>query len=272
MICLKSSGFICLVMIFSFLCLPGYAFAGEDAADRLVALSERLENPADGILNVAFENSVYFRYGPSRNDIMDIFSIKPVLPVPAGAGLNVIIRPEIPLAYVPWPEEQAGLGDILIKAYLAEASQSGWSWGIGPVMGIPTATSTLLGRGQWTAGPAVAAVYTEEAWVAGITGDGLFSIAGTDSRGYVDEIRIRPFVYLNYPDGWYLFADPELTCNFNLPDSQQWTVPLGGGIGKTFTAGKQALSAYVSGYAKFKHPADASDLYLKAGLSLLYPK
>ena len=269
MICLKHWGFISL-FVFYVLCLSGQALAGDKAPNNHLALSERLENPADGILNVSFEDLAYFRYGPSRNDFMNIFNIKPVLPVPAGPELNIIIRPEIPIVYVPWPEEQAGLGDIIVKAYLAKASQSGLSWGIGPVIGIPTATDTLLGTGRWTAGPAAIAVYTEGAWVAGIAVDGLFSFAGPESRGDTDEIRIHPFVYLNYPDGWYLFIDPEFTCNFNLPESQQWTVPLGGGMGRTFMAGRQAMSAYVSGYAKFKHPADASDLYMKAGLSLLF--
>ena len=271
MISLKHRGFISL-FIFFILCLKAQAFEGDNAPNSLLVLSERLENPADGILNVSFEDSAYFRYGPSRNDIMNIISIKPVLPVLAGAGLNIIIRPEIPLVYVPWPEKQAGLGDILVKAYLSSSSRSGLSWGIGPVIGIPSATDRLLGTGRWTAGPAAVIVFTDEALVAGITVDGLFSFAGPDNRGDTDEIRIRPFVYINYPDGWYLFIDPEFTCNFNLPESQQWTVPLGGGVGKTFIAGKQAMSAYVSGYAKFKHPADASDLYMKAGLSLLFEK
>ncbi len=254
----------------SVLCLPGYVFAGDNASNRLLILSERLENPADGIQSVSFEDSAFFRYGPSRNDIMNIFNIKPVLPVPAGSGMDIVIRPEIPLAYVPWPEEQAGLGDIKIKAYLADASQKGFSWGIGPIIGIPTATDNLLGTGRWTAGPAVTLVYTDGAMVAGIAADGLFSFAGPGSRGDISELGIRPFIYLNNAQGWYIFIDPEFTCNYELPDSQQWTVPLGGGVGKTFTAGKQAMSAYVSGYAKFKHPTDASDLYFKAGLSLLF--
>jgi hypothetical protein len=269
MICIRRRGFISLFMFF-LLCLPGLALAGDKAPESLLILSERLENPADGLLNVLFEDSAYFRYGPSRNEIMNIFNIKPVLPVPLGSGLDIVIRPEIPLAYVPWPEKQAGLGDIKIKAYLADATQMGLSWGIGPVIGIPTATDTLLGTGRWTAGPAVTLVYTDGVMVAGIAADGLFSFAGPESRGDISELGIRPFIYLNNDQGWYIFIDPEFTCNFELPDSQQWTVPLGGGIGKTFTAGKQAMSAYVSGYAKFKHPTDASDLYMKAGLSLLF--
>jgi hypothetical protein len=269
--CLKHRGLIPL-LIFFILLMSSQAFAIDNARESLLSLSERLENPADGILNVSFEDSAYFRYGPSRNDIMNIINIKPVLPVPAGPGLNIIIRPEIPLVYVPWPETKAGLGDIQVKAYLASSFQSGLSLGIGPVIGIPSATDTLLGSGRWTAGPAAAIVYTYEAWVAGITADGLFSFAGPDSRGNVDEISLRPFVYFNNAYGWYIFIDPEFTCNYNMPGSRQWTVPLGGGIGRTFKAGKQVLSAYVSGYAKFKHPADASDLYMKAGLSLLFEK
>jgi hypothetical protein len=269
MIFLKHRGFIPL-LIFFILCLGAQAFAGDNKANSLLSLSERLENPVDNILNVSFEDSAYFRYGPSRNDIMNVITIKPVLPVPVGAGLNIIIRPEFPLVYVPWPEKQAGVGDIKVKAYLASSSQSGLSWGIGPAIGIPTATDTLLGTGRWTAGPAAAILYTYGVWVAGITADGLFSFAGPDSRGDVDELSLRPFVYLNTVHDWYIFMDPEFTCNYNLPVSQQWTVPFGGGIGKTFMAGKQVLSAYVSGYAKFKHPTDASDLYMRAGLSLLF--
>lgn len=43
-----------------------------------------------------------------------------------------------------------------------------------------------------------------------------------------------PSAFFNYnlPDGWYLMTSPIITANVMAESSQQWTVPLGGSMGK----------------------------------------
>jgi len=259
------------LVILTLFCLTANAY-GQSEETELISLSERLQNPLSDLLSVSIEDTAYFRYGPGRNETMDTLDFSASLPFHAGAGMDIIVKPDIPLVYVPWPEKQAGFGDMKITALLAGSLHEGISWGIGPVIGIPTATGDLLGSGRWTAGPSAALVYTGRNVVAGVSTYGLFSFAGPVSRGEGDRLYIRPVIYGNLEKGWYMYIDPEFQCDYNLPGSQQWTVPLGGGIGRTFTAGKQVLSAYVSCYAKFEHPQDASDLYMKAGLNLPFGK
>jgi hypothetical protein len=265
-------GLLLPFVIFAFFCNATDASALQSEETALVSINERLQNPVSDLLSVSIENTSCFRYGPGRNETMDTLDFGATLPLYVVAGLDIIVKPDIPLVYVPWPEKQAGFGDMKITALLAGSIHGGISWGIGPVIGIPTATGDLLGTGRWTAGPSAALVYTGGNVVAGVTAYGLFSFAGPVSRGEVDRLYIKPFVYVNLERGWYMYIDPEFQCDYNLPSVQQWTVPLGGGIGKTFTAGRQDLSAYVSCYAKFEHPENASDLYMKAGLTLPFGK
>jgi len=44
------------------------------------------------------------------------------------------------------------------------------------------------------------------------------------------------------PDGFYLTSSPIWTVDWKANSGQQWTVPLGGGVGKIFHLGKLAIS------------------------------
>jgi hypothetical protein len=60
--------------------------------------------------------------------------------------------------------------------------------------------------------------------------------------------------------------------NWNAGSGQQWTVPIGGGIGRIFKIGGQDFNAQLAAYYNIIHPDEAGDWQLRFQLSLLFPR
>ena len=63
-----------------------------------------------------------------------------------------------------------------------------------------------------------------------------------------------------------------LTANWKADSGQQWTVPMGGGAGKLFKIGNQAMNTRVEAYANVVKPDGAPDWSLAWTLQFLFPK
>ena len=88
----------------------------------------------------------------------------------------------------------------------------------------------------------------------------------------VNQLLIEPFVNYNLANGWYLITDPIATYNWNARDNNQWTIPLGGGIGKLFTIGKLPINARVEAYTNIEKPDGAPDWQTVFTFQMLFPK
>lgn len=169
---------------------------------------------------------------------------------------NVITRTIIPVIYLPsltdsLPDlpsahtsgDNFGLGDLNFSAYFSPASKGSFTWGIGPSLTLRTATSGRLGTEKWSAGPAAVALLTAPPWVAGALVRQLWSFAGNDDRDDVNQTLFQPFVNYNMADGWYLVTSPIITVNWEADRDNATVLPVGGGIGRVFTIGSQAVNA-----------------------------
>ena len=66
---------------------------------------------------------------------------------------------------------------------------------------------------------------------------------------------------------------PIITANWKAPDGEQWTVPLGGGGGKIFNIGKQAMNASAQVFRYVESPTNGPDDWLiRVQLQFLFPK
>jgi len=61
-------------------------------------------------------------------------------------------------------------------------------------------------------------------------------------------MTLQPFLNYNLPKGWYLTASPLITANWEAGEDNRWTVPIGGGIGRIFKIGHQAINANLAAY------------------------
>ena len=76
----------------------------------------------------------------------------------------------------------------------------------------------------------------------------------------------------NLTDELYLITDMLITADWNAPSSDRWTVPVGGGIGRSFNIGKQAMNTNLQGYWNAVTPDGGPEWSVFFTLQFLFPK
>jgi hypothetical protein len=166
-----------------------------------------------------------------------------------------------------------GFGNIQFQGFFSPKDKVGdWILGFGPYLEFPTNSGpdNRFGSDNWSAGPAFVGLKMDGPWVYGGLVTHLWSYHGADPE--VNATAIQPFLNYNMKDGWYLSSAPVITANWSADSSQQWTVPVGGGIGKVFKMGKQPVNASLRAYHNVQSPRSGSDWQLQFQIQFLFPK
>ncbi len=100
----------------------------------------------------------------------------------------------------------------------------------------------------------------------------LWSFAGDEDRSDVNQSLIEPFINYNLDDGWFLITDMVITANWEASSGNQWTVPIGGGVGRVFKIGKQAINSRLEVYYNVEKPDAAPDYSISFTWQFLFPK
>jgi hypothetical protein len=80
-------------------------------------------------------------------------------------------------------------------------------------------------------------------------------------------------VNYNLSDGWYLTSVPIMTVNWAAKKAGDvWTVPVGGGGGKVFHIGNQAMNAQLQALGNVARPEFAPKWQLRFQIQFLFPK
>src|SRR5271170_7918971 len=130
-------------------------------------LSKSLRNPFEDFIKVPIQSTTGFQVGRHHN-AGDAINIEPLLPFVLNSRWVLIAQPSLTAVYLPSPHEQYGLDDLQTSFFLTPADATEWIWGIGPILEFPTASSTELGTGRWSAGPTGAVIYSNGPWFNGI--------------------------------------------------------------------------------------------------------
>ncbi|HSM82629.1 MAG TPA: hypothetical protein VLS96_13135 [Nodosilinea sp.] len=237
-------------------------------------LAAAAQNPIANLISVPFQNNTNFGVGPD-NRTQNILNIQPVVPVPLSEDLLLVTRTILPIVLQPDAGGTGsifGLGDLNPTFFFVPVTASNLTWGVGPTLVLPTATDRQTGSGKWSAGPAGVAVVSSGQWVYGGLASQIWSFAGDNSRPAVSQFVLQPFVNYNLPNGWYLTSSPVITANWNAASGDQWTVPIGGGVGKLFRVGSQPLNASLQLYWNAVRPTNGADFSLRAQVQLLFPR
>jgi hypothetical protein len=254
--------------------------AAEAGGDDLRA---KAQNPVSSMYSLPLKLMLDFG---APDDEAVFFNVNPVLPVTVG-DWNLVNRiiipaivsvdgfiggtPDIPEG-APSEDRETGLGDINYSLYFSPADAKGMIWGLGPSINLPTANKDQLGSGKWSGG-AAGVVLLQPKWgtYGGLIRQ-LWSFAGDGDRADVNQFLIEPFLNYNLDGGWYLILDPIITANWDAPSSQRWTVPVGGGLGKLFSIGKQTINSRLEAYYMIERPDNAPDWQLIFTWQFLFPK
>jgi hypothetical protein len=257
-----------------------YVFAADPSADDLRA---KAQNPVSSMYSLPLKLTLDFG---APDDEAVFFNVNPVIPVTVG-DWNLVNRiiipaivsvdgfiggtPDIPEG-APGEDRKTGIGDINYALYFSPADAKGMIWGLGPSINLPTASEDQLGSGKWSGG-AAGVVLLQPKWgtYGGLIRQ-LWSFAGDDDRSDVNQFLVEPFLNYNLEGGWYLITDMIITANWDAPSNQRWTVPIGGGVGKLFSIGKQTINSRLEAYYMVERPDNAPDWQMIFTFQFLFPK
>ena len=238
-------------------------------------LAKQSQNPVADLISIPFQYNLYPRTGPQERPL-HVLNVQPVIPFHLNDKWNLITRTIIPV--VSQPEfisdqgRETGLGDINMSLFFSPKKSGEVTWGIGPVFQFPTATDGRLGKDKWCAGIAGVALKMKGPWVYGALVNNIWSFAGDDERDDVNQTLIQPFINYNLAGGWYYSFAPIITADWEADSDNRWTVPLGLGVGRVTTMGKQPVNVSLSLYYNVEKPEFVDDWHLRLQFTLLYPK
>jgi hypothetical protein len=107
-------------------------------------------------------------------------------------------------------------------------------------------------------------------WVVGVLASNVWSFdRGSDVNFFFGQI----FANYNMKKGWFLTSQPVFTANWNAANGEEWTVPVGGGIGRIYKIGKQPVNTLVQAYYNLEKPEPlGADWQLRIQFTFLFPK
>lgn len=251
--------------------------------EKIKELAIQVQNPISDLVRFGFTNFLEFGSGPTNSNI-NIFNLNASTTRQFGQW-SLLNRLVVPLLYLPESVPDAssgdsgrsfGLGDIEYTAFLVrdESKRVLKSIvGIGPTIIFKSATDDRMGLGKWSVGPSMAIARMQYPWVHGVVLRNIWSFAGDSDRPKVNFFLIQPFVNYNFTNGWYLTSTPGIIANWEADSRDQWTVPIGGGIGKLlFRGDKHPVNLKLQSFYFLEKPDIGPDWSLNFEFRILFPQ
>ena len=240
------------------------------------ALAKQLSNPISSLVSVPLQLNWDDGYGLDDEGQRFQLNVQPVVPVALNDDWNMISRTIVPVIaqedVVPGAGSQFGLGDVTQSLFFSPRATTagGWTWGIGPVFYLPTATDDELGGRKWGIGPTgIALKQTETHWTYGVLFNHIWSVAGDDDRADISSTFLQPFVSKGIGQGRTISVNVESTYDWK---QSQWSVPLNVSYSKVGSIGSQRISWAVGARWWAETPEGGPDWGVRLVLTLLYPK
>ncbi|MFW2439677.1 MAG: hypothetical protein ACN4GR_09930 [Arenicellales bacterium] len=162
-------------------------------------------------------------------------------------GSDWLMRASLPInsfPTLPDGDKETGIGDLnVFAAYLFDTGNPAVSFGLGPSINAPTATKDELGTEKWSAGFANVLFDARSTKIQyGYLLTWMASFAGEEDRADVNVGAFQPFAMYQLGKGTYLRSVGIWVYDF---ETDNYTVPLGLGVGKVFKKGKTVYNAFI---------------------------
>jgi hypothetical protein len=256
------------IFTIAFCCLATFTIKAQESSDNL---AQQAANPIADLMSFPFQNNLNMNQGPYNRNT-NVLNIQPVIPLLKG---RLITRTIIPIVSIPdYSSEDdmhsSGLSDIIFTAFYTPATQ-GLTWGVGPVLEMPTGGS-LRGTEKWSIGPSVVLLVQPEEWTFGLLANNTWSFAGNPDRGKVNHMLLNLFVVRQLGKGWYVNSAPIITADWTKEQEDRWIVPLGLGGGKlVFLGGKLPLNIQSQLYYNVIRPDSGPEWQWRFQAQVLLP-
>ncbi len=208
-------------------------------------LAQELTNPIADLITVPIQVNIDRDVGPVDDGTRITTNVQPVIPFQINDRWNLITRTIVPLVdqedLFPGAGSQFGLGDVNASLFFSPANpdDQGLTWGVGPVLVLPTSTNSKIGSEKWAAGPGAVALSIRGPWTVGLLANHVWSFAGDDDRQDIRNTFAQPFVSYTWPSAWTVSAQSETTYDW---EAEEWGVPVNLAVSKLVQLGGLPVS------------------------------
>jgi len=162
-----------LLVLLSLLAPAGALGQSADGGDEAANLARQLANPVAALISVPIQANYDENFGLDDKGSVLRINVQPVIPFSLNDDWNLISRTIVPVIDqndFPSPGvSEFGVGDTVQSLFFSPKAptDSGWIWGAGPVLLLPTATDEVLGAEKWGIGPTAVVLKQQGPWTYG---------------------------------------------------------------------------------------------------------
>ena len=240
--------------------------AEEPAPEQIpdIVFARMVENPVSGIVRIPVANATEFAVPPNKR-VANAVVLAPIIPALFKNGWSIITRTTIPaVVTVPFGRDAMGmrtptgrttgfgeigsevLGHKMLRGKKSQYYDIAW----GPFVGFPSASDDFLGTGRWRLGPELVLALSAKQWVTILAARNEWSVGQNRGRADVNRLVLDYFLFYNLPKLFYLLYETTVTSNWEAARGNQWTVPIGIGLGRHHRLPKRprfAITTRISG-------------------------
>lgn len=274
--------FIAVAAVIVMAVAPGWVSAQESdgGGDAAAEMAKKLQDPLANIKALMTDNDINFNTGIDETSYG--FQLQPVYAMSFDkAGFNLVNRavipilglapqstrpPGIPEPLPPGDSLEWGLSDSALQFFFSPKSDSAWKWGVGPMVTLKTRTNDDFAGAGWGGGPIGVLVggfgNLSTSFIGGHTwGEDGFSVS-----------ILQPMLFYNLPNAWNIHYNNIISYNWNAESGDEWTVPLGVGVGKMLeVGGGHGIEPTLGVYYNVARPEGSADWAIKWAVSWLLP-
>ncbi|MFN8548619.1 MAG: hypothetical protein U0527_11820 [Candidatus Eisenbacteria bacterium] len=253
----------------------GSVRAGEGPPSSAGELARKVANPLASLISVPLQCNFDEGIGPADLG-RSTLNVQPVVPISLGreARVKLLLRTVAPIIWQEAPFGRAdisGFGDVTQSIFVAPVrpTRSGWFFGAGPVVQLPTGSEPALTTDHWSLGPTAILVRQVGPWTYGALANHLWSVAGDRDGSTVSTSFAQPFINYITKTHTTLALNTETSRDW---EHEQWSVPINLMVNQLLKVGPRPMSLFVGArYWVVSPDAGPSDLGFRAGATLLFP-
>jgi hypothetical protein len=252
------------------------ALADETSEAYETSLAMQLSNPVAALISVPLQLNYDQDIGPADDGDRWLLNVQPVIPFSLNDNWNLISRTILPVVrqsdIFPGAGTQTGVGDTVQSIFFSPKAptDSGWIWGAGPVLLLPTGSDDLLTTDKWGAGPTAVVLKQSNGWTRGVLANHLWSFAGDDDRADVNATFLQPFLTYTTPTQWTFAVNTESSYDWQ---DEQWSVPVNASVSRLLRIGTQLVSFGGGVRYWFDSPDSGAEGFgVRFTMTLLFPR
>jgi hypothetical protein len=237
-------------------------------------LAKQLSNPVADLISVPMKLDWDTDIGKADAD-RSTYIVQPVIPIGLNDTWNIISRTIVPVyidagSPVKGGDDYSGMGDILQSFFFSPKAptESGWIWGVGPALSLPTGDDGLT-TDKFSVGPTAVALKQADGWTYGALTNQLWSISGDKDAENVSSLYLQPFLSYTTKTATSFTINTESTYNWKTND---WTTPINLMVSQLVRIGKQPVQ-FLFGYRDYvEAPDNTFDWGLRFQVTFLFPR